>query len=145
MTAVGQRFYMDFGFLRALTSNYSRPNTKECIIEYFDGFSSYLLIIDEVSHYVWVFLCTSKDPLIDIVKTFLELYGLKSGGLVQCDQGEELARSRKFLKTVYKCQYIVEPTGADDPAANGSVETWNGTLAITVRILLYGANPLAKY
>ena len=119
MKSAGQRFYMDFGFLRASTSDYSRPNLDEDrIVESFDGFSSYLLVVDEVSHHLWVFLCTSKEPPLDIVSTFLEFYGLEAGGLVRCDQGGELARSKEFLATVYAKQYIVEPTGSDDPAAN---------------------------
>ena len=44
-----------------------------------------------------------------------------------------------------QCDFVVEPTGADDPAQNGGVETWNGTFAVTARALLYGAALLAIY
>ena len=108
LASAGQRFYMDFGFIRASTSDYSRPNIgKDRIVDSFDGFSSYLLVVDEVSRHVWAFLCASKEPPIDIVTTFLDFYGLKSGGLVRCDQGGELARSKAFIKAVFKCRYIV--------------------------------------
>jgi hypothetical protein len=42
-------------------------------------------------------------------------------------------------------QYVVEPTGADSPSQNGQVERYNGTLATTVRALLYGADLPAIY
>jgi hypothetical protein len=49
-----QRFYMDFGFMRASTSDYSRRDkTKDWVVFSYDGFSSYLLIVDKASRYVW--------------------------------------------------------------------------------------------
>ena len=54
----GQRFYVDFGFLRASTEDYARPNEKgNRVVESFDGLNLYLLIVDEVSRHVWIFLC----------------------------------------------------------------------------------------
>ena len=44
-----------------------------------------------------------------------------------------------------ECGFVVEPTGVDDTAQNGGVETWNGMFAVTVRALLYGAARLAIY
>jgi hypothetical protein len=55
-----QRFYMDFGFIRLSTSNYSRPMTStDRVVFSYDGYSSYLNVIDEASQYVWIFLTTS--------------------------------------------------------------------------------------
>ena len=83
---VGQRLFMDFGFMRASTSDYSRPNPKkDRVVDSFDGFSSYLLIIDEASRYAWVFLCTSKEPPIEYASSFLRTYGLQEGGVIRCD------------------------------------------------------------
>ena len=66
--------------------------------------------------------------------------------MIRCDQGGKLARSEEFRTRVLKeCDFVVEPTGADDPAQNGGVETWNGTFAVTVRALLYGAALSAVY
>ncbi len=46
----GARFYMDFGFIRALSVDYRRPNiTSNRVIDSYDGFSSYLLIVDDKS------------------------------------------------------------------------------------------------
>ncbi len=33
--------------------------------------------------------------------------------------------------------HVVEPTGADSPSQNGTVEIYNGHLAVKVRTLLY--------
>jgi hypothetical protein len=41
--------------------------------------------------------------------------------------------------------YVVEPTGADNPAENGGAESWNRTHAVSGRTLLYGAALSAKY
>ena len=47
-TNVGERFYMDFGFLRSSTENYTCPNVKEDrVIQSLDGFNFYLLTVDE--------------------------------------------------------------------------------------------------
>jgi hypothetical protein len=54
-------FYMDFGFMRASAANYSRQDkSKDHVVFSYDGYSSYLLIVDEASRYIWVFLtCTN--------------------------------------------------------------------------------------
>jgi hypothetical protein len=47
---VGRQFYMDFGFMRASSSDYGAPNTKsDRVVTSWDGYSSYLLIVDEAS------------------------------------------------------------------------------------------------
>ena len=59
-TEAKQRFYMDFGFMRASTSDFSRPNKKtNRVVTSCDGFSSYLLIFDEATCFIWVFLTKS--------------------------------------------------------------------------------------
>ncbi len=46
----------------ASTSNYSQPSKKnDWIVLSYDGYSSYVLVIDEASRYTWVFLTTSKE------------------------------------------------------------------------------------
>jgi hypothetical protein len=67
-----QRFYMDFGFMHASTLDYSHcDKTKDHVVLLYDGFLSYLLIVDAASRYVWVFLTHSKSPPLDIVSKFL--------------------------------------------------------------------------
>ena len=143
----GQRFLMDFGFIRASTSDYSTPNIEtDRVVESFDGFVAYLIIVDEASKFVWIFLRKSKEPPVDLVSHFLQLYGRRSGGVIRCDQGGELARSSAFRSAMMeKHLYVVEPTGADSPSQNGGAEKWNDTLAVTTCALLYGASLPAKY
>jgi hypothetical protein len=146
-TVNGQRFGMDFGFIRASTSDYKTPNlATDRVVESYDGFVAYLIIVDEASKYIWVFLRKSKEPPTDLVSHFLHMYGRKSGGVIRCDQGGELARSHDFRSRMLENHlYVVEPTGADSPSQNGGTEKWNDTLAVTTRALLYGASLPAKY
>ena len=62
----GQSFFVDFGFIRASSEKFGRKDDgKDRIVKSYDGFNSYLAIIDEHSHYGWIFLCVSKDPPIE--------------------------------------------------------------------------------
>ncbi len=77
---VGRRFYMDFGFMRASSSDYTKPNKKlDRVVDSWDGYSSYLLIVDEASRYIWVFLTRTKEPPLDIIFFFFLIY---NGSLV---------------------------------------------------------------
>ena len=138
---VGRRFYMDFGFIRASTSDYSKPNKSiDRVEDSWDGYSSYLLIVDEASRYIWVFLTKSKEPPLDIIDTFLTRFGHRNGGSVRSDQGGELARSFAYSDLLLrKHKYVVEPTGADSPSQNGAVEIYNAKLAVLVRSSLVPA------
>jgi hypothetical protein len=146
-TEVGRRFYMDFGFMRASTLDYSRPNKDhDRVVASWDGYSSYLLVVDEASRYIWVFLTKSKEPPLDIVDTFLDCFGNVKGGSVRSDQGGELARSFEFSDLLLrKHKYVVEPTGADSPLQNGAVEIYNAKLAVRTWTLLFGSGLPAKY
>ena len=100
----------------------------------------------EASRHVWILLCASKEPPIEEMSAFLSEFGLKSGGLLRCDRGGELARSTDFITSMQRdFGYKVETTGADSPNQNGGAERYNRSLAITVRSLLYGASLHAKY
>jgi hypothetical protein len=141
-----QRFFMDFGFLRASTSDYTRPDPKrDRVITSFDGYNSYLLVVDEFTKYVWVFLCKSKDPPIATVEWFLKANGLPAGGNIRCDQGGELASCTEFVTKMALLGYDVEPTGADSPEQNKGAEKWNDVFGVTVRVLLYGSGLPAEY
>ena len=154
---VGKRFYADFGFIRSSTStsniNKRRKARKkkgeknlDRVVQSIDGFNCYLAIVDEASRYTWIFLCKSKEPPIDEMLSFLQVWGLQSGGSIRCDQGGELARSAEFKERMLKeFGYHVEPTGADSPSQNGGVERVNDSLAVLVRTLLYGSSLPAEY
>jgi hypothetical protein len=92
-----RRFYMDFGFMRASTTDYSRRDkSKDRVVLSYDGFSAYFLIVDEASRYVWIFLTNSKSPPLDIIEEFLTLHGHAEGGCIRTNQGGKLAGSSKF-------------------------------------------------
>ncbi len=133
--------------MQASSSNYSRPNkTTDRVIDSWDGYSLYLLVVDEASRYIWVFLTKSKDPPLDIIDMFLDHFGLKIGSSIQSDQGGELARSVAFFDMLLrKHKYVIEPTGADSPSQNGAVESYNGKLAVRTWTLLFGLGLPAKY
>lgn len=132
--------------MRASTSDFSRPNTAtDRVISSWDGYSAYLLVVDEASR-IWVFLTKSKEPPIDIVDTFLDRFGLEKGGSIRSDQGGELARSHGFSDMLLrKHRYVIEPTGADSPSQNGAVEIYNAKLAVRTRTLLFGSGLPGKY
>jgi hypothetical protein len=138
---------MDFGFMRASTSQYVRPNKKDDrVVLSYDGFSSYLLVVDEASRYIWVFLTNTNEPPLDLIDTFLTRYRHAHGGPIRTDQGGELARSFKLSDLVLRTHsYVLKPTGADSPSQNGAVEVYNNKLAIRARTLLYGSGLPAKY
>ena len=145
----GEQFHMDFGFIRASSNDYGvtpPSNPDDRVVYSFDGYSSYLLIMDRRSKRGWIFLRKSKEPPVSLVHIFLKKFGLSSGGIIRCDQGGELARSEEFrTMALGACLYVVEPTGADSPSQNGGAERWNGSMATTVRALLYGAGLPPKY
>jgi hypothetical protein len=146
---VGTRFYMDVGFIRASSVNYLRPNiNRDCVINSYDGYSSYLLIVDDKSSMMWIFLTRSKSPPLDIVRLFLQTFGhdRNVGRFLPCNQGGELARSHALVDmALTEFGYKVELTGANSLSQNGQAMKWNNTFAITTRALLYGAALEPKY
>jgi hypothetical protein len=110
---------MDFGFIRASSVNYLHPNiNRDLVVDSYDGYSSYLLIVDDKSSMTWIFLTRSKSPPLDIVRLFLQTFGRDRnvGGFIRCNQGGELARSHALVDMALKqFGYKVEPTGADSP------------------------------
>jgi hypothetical protein len=134
-----QRFFMDFGFLRASQFDYSRPDrTKDRVVTSFDGYNSYLVIVDEFTKYVWVYLCVSKEPPLAMIHLHLDQFGGKSG-IIRCDKGGELAHCAAFVTQMAERGYVVEPTGSDSPEQNKGAEKWNDIFGVTVRVLLYGS------
>jgi hypothetical protein len=112
----------------------------------YDGYNSYLLIINEASPYAWVFLTSSKDPPLEIIRAFFAIHGHQHGGCVRTDQGGELASSSAFGDLLLcEFRYTLEPTGADSPSQNGAVEIYNDKFGVRTRSLLYGSGLPAKY
>jgi hypothetical protein len=106
----------------------------------------YLLIVNEASRFLWVFLTKSEEPPLAIVEMFLGRFGHADGGVVRTDQGSELARSPEFCDTIlHNYQYVIEPTGADSPSQNGAAEIYNGKLAVRARTLSFGSGLPTKF
>ncbi len=146
---VGARFYMDFGFIRASSDNYQRPNLcRDRMVNSYDGYSSYLLIVNNKSSMTWIFPTRSKSPPLEIIQLFLRTFGRDRnvGGFIRCNQGGKLARSHTLVNmALTEFGYKVEPTGADSPSQNGQAEKWNDMFAVTTRALLYGPSLTPKY
>jgi hypothetical protein len=103
--------------MRLSTSDYTHPNkATDRVVSSYDGYTLYLLIIDEASRYAWVFLTKSNDPPIDIICAFLLLHGHPDDGCIRINQGGELASSIVFCNLLLRdFWYTLEPTGADSP------------------------------
>ncbi len=84
--------------MQALSDDYKCPKkSTDCIITSYDSHAAHLIIVDSASRRVWAFLTKSKDPPLDILWVFMVNFGLGTG-VVQMDQGGELARSVSFGK-----------------------------------------------
>ena len=139
-TSQGQRYHMDFGFVRGEQYNKLDKKTKRFVTS-IDGYNSYLIIVDAHTRYTWVFLTSSKEPPIDIVKQFLNDHGLEKGPrYVRTDQGGELYKSQRFRDMAALCGYTVEPTGSDHSSQNGVAERPNRTYGNMMRAILSNAN-----
>ena len=138
---------MDFGYLRASVEDFWTTNLKtDQIVESFDGYKSYLLVVDKTTRYTWLFPMCTKKPPIGIISLFLETFGHEDGGFIRFNQGGELACSTEWrTMALNKCHYVVEPTGADSPSQNGQAERYNEMIATTTRVLLYGSDLTAQY
>ena len=71
---------------------------------------------------------------------FLSRFGHDHRGSIHTDQGGELSCSFALSDMVLRThKYVLEPTGAESPLQNGSVEVYNKKLAVRARMLLYGS------
>ena len=53
----GRRFFLEFSFPRTSMEDYTRPDkTRDRVIQSYDGYNSFLVIVDKFTRYVWVFL-----------------------------------------------------------------------------------------
>lgn len=101
---------MYFGFIRGPND---KKDKKGNIIASFNGFTSYLIVTDEVSRYSWVFLIKDKTPPICTIDQLLNQHGLKSGTRrFRTDQGGELTKIEAFYNLIRKHNYVIEATGA---------------------------------
>ena len=101
---------MDFGFVRG---KHAVKTEDGPLVTSRDGYNCYLLIADEYSQHLWIFLFAGKSPPIDTIKQFLDTHGIKSGlRRIRTDQGGELAGSTTFRQCIQKAGYTLETTAA---------------------------------
>ena len=144
-TSRGQRFHMDFGFVRGETQS-KKNKALTRMITSIDGYNSYLIIVDAHTRYTWVFLTSSKEPPLDVIQQFLNDHGLTTGERsIRTDQGGELYNSKKFHVACAFHGYKLEPTGADNSSQNGAAERPNRTLADMMRAVLYNSGMPHKF
>ena len=105
-----------------------------------DGYNSYLIIVDQVSRYIWIFLTASKSPPIFAAQSILKEFKSKTKHrTVRTDQGKELGRSTKFQEMVHVKGFTLELTGADASAQNDISKSPNKYLANMIHCLLHSA------
>ena len=139
-TSRGERFHMDFGFVRGEEYKKQNKTTKKFITS-IDGFNSYLIVVDAHTRFTWIYLTSCKEPPIDIVRNFLDDNGLSKGPrYIRTDQGGELYASKRFHQLVSGKGYTIEPTGSDNSAQNGVAERPNQTFGNMIRALLSNSN-----
>ena len=144
-----ERLHMDFGFIKAV-DNESDDKISNLIRSY-DGYNSYLLIIDKKTRYIWIFLSESKSPPVATVDKFFMKHGIpqdKRGGLnlvVRTDQGGELSNNERFQKILALHGYALETTAAGSSSQNGLAERPNETIGSSLRAMLLGAGLADKF
>ena len=80
-------------------SDYSMKTELGPKITSIDSFNSYLIIVDHVTRYLWLFLSASKTPTINIAQKVLSKFKCKNPHrTVRTDKGGELGRSHAFQK-----------------------------------------------
>jgi hypothetical protein len=96
----GTSFHMDLDFIRGPKNLqevlHDGATPKETIIKSHGGFSSYLLIIDAATRYIWTFLLKSKDPPIALIDQFLNKHGTSTKGTITTTPGDLLHKSKTF-------------------------------------------------
>ena len=141
----GQHYHMDFGFVKGRDDSYDITNNntvkkKGKIVKSIDGFQCYLIIIDRVTRYTWVFLSKNKQPPIATVQNLLNKFKSDNPNrTVRTDQGGELGHSTKFSTMIAQCGYALEETGPDASSQNGLAERPNRTFGQMMRCMLHSA------
>ena len=114
---------------------------SEHTITSIDGFNSYLIIVDRVKQYIWLFLTASKAPPITIAQKVLNEFKCKNPHCtVRTDQGGELGRSHVFHTMLSEEGFALEMIGSGASAQNAYAESPNKYLANMMRCMLHVAD-----
>ena len=148
--APGQHFHIDFGFVRGYEDDVDQTSTKakkkSLINTSIDGHNCYVIIIDRITRYTWVFLSKNKRPPVDIIRQVLENFKSETGNkTVRTDQGEELGHSTLFSNMIAECGFALEETRAGASSQNGMAERPNRTFGHMMRCMLSSAELGAEF
>ena len=95
----GQHFHMDFGFVRG--SGYAIKQENAPTVTSINRYNSYLIIVDRVTRYIWIFLTSSKTPPITVAQKILKKFkSTNNHRTVRTDQGGKLGKSQDFQNMV---------------------------------------------
>ena len=139
----GGRFNMDFGFTRGktVTKNESRP-----LITSKEEYSCYLLITDEYSRYLWIFIFANTSPSVETVTTFLNTHGLQSWlQRVRTDLGGKLTCSTSVRKFIQDKGYTLETTDSVASFKNVIVQRPHRNLTDMMQTIFTGENLQWEY
>lgn len=87
---------------------FSPDKTKDHAVTEFDGYNSYLLVVDESTKYTWVYLCELKEPLLHLIDLHLDQIGGKSG-FIHTNQAGKVAGSHKLITCMAACKFMWNP------------------------------------
>ena len=148
--APGQHFHIDFGFVRGyededeLVTN--KKKKKTMINTSIDGHNCYVIIIDRVTRFTWIFLSKNKRPPIDTIRQVLNKFKSETGNrTVRTDQEGELGHSTLFSQMIAECGFALEETGAGASSQNGMAERPNRTFGHMMRYMLSSAELGAEF
>ena len=78
----GQHFHIDFGFVKGKDDDNRTVHTS------IDGYNCYVLIIDRVTRFTWVFLAKNKRPPVETIRQILVKFKSENENrTVRTDQG----------------------------------------------------------
>ena len=141
----GQHYHMDFGFVKGRNESYNITNNntvkkKGKIVKSINGYQCYLIIINRVTRYTWIFLSKNKQLPIATVKHLLDKFKSNDPNrTVHTDQGGELGHCTKFSAMIVECDFALEETGPDASSQNGLTDRPNRTFGQMMRCMLHSA------
>jgi hypothetical protein len=128
----GTVFHMDLEFihgpknLQEVLQEGAVP--KDTVLKSQDGFSSYLLIIDAATPYIWIFLLKSKDPPIAIIDQFLTKQGTAGQGTITTTPDGLLDKSMSFKNLCTTQGYQINKAEMDLDSESAGVEQLHHTI-----------------
>lgn len=103
---VGEHFHIDVGFVWRPGCKIKQENVPT--VTSIDKYNSYLIIVDRITGYLWLFLTTSKSPPIEIARIVLRRFKCSNPHRsVGIDQGKEIGKSAVFQKMIQDEEFVL--------------------------------------